>query len=807
MTFLAGKAPVIGKTISHYHIVERLGSGGMGVVYKAHDTALDRFVALKFLSERSAQDRESLERFKREARSASALDHPNICAVYDTGEHDGQPFIVMQLLEGQTLREYITGPIQTPRIIDLGIQIVDALDTAHAKGIVHRDIKPANIFITHRGQAKILDFGLAKPSPRQVTADNQVVSELPTVDPGPANLTAPQVTVGTAAYMSPEQARGESVDARSDLFSFGAVLYEMATGRQAFGGSTPALVFHAVLEKTPIPALRANPDLPPQLSDMIAKALEKDPMLRYQSAADLRSDLERLKRDMASSRVVVPPRPAPLASPVRKALIAVAVTAAIVLLAGAGWYLSRNRSPQSTSIGSLAVLPFVNTGGDPDTEYLGDGMTDSLINNLSQLHSLRVVPRSTVFRYKNQTVDPQAIGRELNVEAVLAGRVTLRGDTLVVGVELVDIAQQAQLWGEEYRRKNSDILVVQTDITKEISEKLRLELSGDEERRLARNYTQNTEAYHLYLRGLYHRQKTTEEGFHQSIRYFQQAVDVDPTYPLAYVGLSDSYGSLGYLEMAEPGEIWPKAKAAARAALRIDDTLADAHAALGNAILRYDWDWAKAKEELEKAIQLDPNHAVARHWYAHYWGTQDNFERLMTESRRAVDLEPLDLMLNAHLLFYENAAGLSDQLAEHVRRVRELDASFWAASTTLGFSYLPKNQFDQAIQELRSGADASNRMPLALAFLGVGYAIAGRARDAEQVIVELEARSKQGRYVPSFYVAWIYANLGRLDDAFRWLERGFQEHDSGLIDLKSYFAPWKSDPRFEHLRRRIGLPP
>ena len=793
---------MIGKTVSHYRVVERLGSGGMGVVYKAHDTNLGRFVALKFLPEGLAQDRQALERFQREARSASALDHPNICTVYDIGEHDGQPFIVMQLLEGRTLKQSIKGPIQPDQIVDLGIQIIGALDAAHAKGIVHRDIKPANIFITTRGQAKILDFGLAKPSP-PVKVDDPPVSELPTIDPGPGDLTGSNVTVGTAAYMSPEQARGEKLDPRTDLFSFGAVLYEMATGRQAFGGGTTALTFHAVLEKTPVSALRANPDLPLQLDSIISKALEKDRNLRYQSAADLRSDLERLKRDVASSRTAVPAGHVS-AKPGRKTL-AVATASVAVLLLLAGSYLFRGIR-QATAIDSVAVLPFMNAGGDPDAEYLSDGITDSLINRLSQLRNLRVVPRSTVFRYKNQTVDPQTVGRELKVKAVLVGRVAPRGDTLVIGVELVDISQQAQLWGEQYNRKKSDILAIQTDITREISEKLRLKLTGDEEKRLTRNYPQNTEAYHLYLKGLYHRQKTTEEGFNQSIKYFQQAVELDPTYALAYAGLSDSYGSLGYLEMATPGEIWPKAKAAAMAALKIDDTLAEAHAALGHVLLRYDWDWAKAREELEKALQLNPNHAVAHHWYAHYWGTQDNLERLLAESRRAVELEPLDLMLNAHLLFYEGAARLSDQLVEHVRKVREIEPNFWAASTTLGFSYLDKQQ-DRAIQDLRSGADASNRIPLALAFLGTGYAIVGRKQDAEQVILELEQRSKQKRYVPSFYVAFIYANLGKLDDAFRWLERGYQEHDSGLIELKGYFGPWKSDPRFGDLRQRIGLPP
>lgn len=791
---------MVGKTILHYRITERLGSGGMGIVYKAEDTKLGRHVALKFLPDHMAKDRVALDRFQREARAASALDHPNICTIHDLGEHEGQPFIVMQLLEGQTLQQIIGKPLPLDRILDLGIQMADALNAAHSKGIIHRDIKPANVFVTARDQIKILDFGLAKLSAsRPHEGQTQDASEATTMA---GDVTDPGVTLGTVAYMSPEQARGERLDARTDLFSLGVVLYEMATGKQAFGGSSIPVMFSAILEKDPTPLHLLNPEVATQLGPIVNKAIEKDPSMRYQSAADLRSDLARLKRNLVSSRS----RPAQSAERPSGSRKRVAAAALLASLALAGTLVYRFSGGPAATIDSVAVLPFTNLSNDRDAEYLSDGITDSLINSLSQLRRLRVVPRSTVFRYKGQAIDPQVIGRELNVRAVLAGRVVQRGNTLDVGVELVDIAGQTQLWGQQYSRKMTDILAIQTDLAREISSRLHLELSSEEQRRVVRNYTENTEAHHLYLKGLYHRQKTTEEGFNESIKYFQQAVDLDPTYPLAYVGLADSYASLGYLNILPPSEVWPKAKAAAMKALNLDNTLAEAHAALGAPMLFYDWEWEKARQEFDRAIELNPKYAITHHWYAHYWAMRSTGEEAIKESRLAVDLEPLDMMLNAHLLFYLlSRPEYAEELAERARKLSELDPDFWAIHTTTGIQ-LAQSNMNEAILKLEKGAEASGRMPLALYSLANIYATAGKRQELERVEKELQTK----KYVSAGYLARIHTRLPESyrakEEILTLLEKGYQQRDAELLTLRRWSAPWQSDPQFLNVIQRMNFP-
>ncbi len=444
--------------------------------------------------------------------------------------------------------------------------------------------------------------------------------------------------------------------------------------------------------------------------------------------------------------------------------------------------------------------------GEGDAEYLSDGITDNLINNLSQLRRLRVVPRSTVFRYKGKVVDPQEVGRELNVRAVLTGRVVQRGDTLDIGVELVDVAGQSQLWGQQYSRRMTDILAIQTDLAREISNRLHLELSGEEQKRLVRNYTENTEAYHLYLKGLYHRQKTTEEGFNESIKYFQQAVERDPAYPLAYAGLADSYASLGYLNILPPREVWPKAKAAATKALKLDDTLAEAHAALGAPLLFYDWDWERARQEFDRAIELNPKYAITHHWYAHYWSMVGNPQEMLRESRLAVELEPLDMMLNAHFLFYLLGPETAEEFAEHTRKLRELEPEFWAIHTTTGIRHTQREMFDEAILELEKGVQLSDNMPLALYSLVGGYAAAGKRQEVERIDRELQKK----KYVSAGSLARLYS---RLPDGFRektrilnLLEKGYLERDSDLLTLKRWPEPWRSDPQFKELIQRLGLP-
>jgi len=791
---------MIGQTISHYRIVEQLGAGGMGVVFKAQDSRLERAVALKFLPENLAQQPQALERFRREARAASALNHPGICTIYDIGEQDGRAFIAMEFIDGETLRSHIHGKaLPVEELLELGIQIAEALEAAHSEGIIHRDIKPANIFVTKRGRAKVLDFGLAKLVPKGIALADD--------DPGGESTGSTSIAgiiSGTPSYMSPEQVRGDTLDARTDIFSLGLVLYEMATGRQAFAGGTGGAIIEAVLTRPPVSVCSVNPDIPLALEAIIEKALHKNREQRYQHAAEILADLQQLKRDIDSGRRDQAGDSASLLASTSGPISSTVASTSRASTQQTGSF----RAPRvAKTIDSLAVLPFENLSRDPENDYLSDGITGSLINNLATVPKLRVMAQSTVFRYKGRGIDPQVVGRELNVRAVLTGKMMQSGGSLRIGTELVDVATGSQLWGAQFDRKPGDIFVIQDEISSEISGKLRLQLTRAEKKRLIKRHTEDAEAYRLYLQGRHHWNRWTEEGFYRAIGYFQQAIQKDPSYALAYAGVADSYVLLGWNSYLPPKDAFPKGKAAAMASLEIATDLGEAHTDLAAVLWLHDWQWPEAQKEFQRALELNPCYPTANHYYAECLMTLGRNTEALTRMKKSLELDPLSLIINVAIGWAYYHARQYDEAVAQLLRTVELDPNYPMTCWILGLVYRKTARYDLAISAGEKAVNLSGGSPLMRAALAQTFATAGAPQEAIQILDDLQKLAKERYVVPHFF-AGIYAGLGDHDRALEYLEKSYAEHCHWLIYLHidPSMDDLRNDPRFQDLLRRVGLP-
>ncbi|HEX7333167.1 MAG TPA: protein kinase [Pyrinomonadaceae bacterium] len=801
---------MIGQLLLHYRVVEKIGEGGQGTVYKVIDTTLDRPAVIKVLPPDLTDSTSNLKRFEREAKLASSLDHPNICTIFGLHKAGDTQFIAMQYVEGRNVRQLVGGqPLDLRRALSITIQVTDALAAAHSSGIVHRDIKARNVMVTRSGTVKVLDFGLAKliESPHTAAIDPQ--------------LTEIGVPYGTSTYAAPEQAQGLKADHRADIFSTGVLLYEMLAGTWPFRGKTALDVRYAVVYHQPKPIVEARGEDSPvlrRIQEILDKAMAKLPDDRYQRIEDMRTDLQEVLRDIdddssVGSTLTDAPFAAAPAKPAKpghfwttpRKITAIAAAAAVLLVVLFLITFRADRPAESNAtINSLAVLPFTNN--DASAEYLSDGITESLIDSLSRVPNLRVKSSSTVFHYKGRTTDPKKIGRELGVHALLSGSVVQTGDELKVSVELIDVRDDSHIWGESYGRKVSEVVALPQQISRDVSERLRSRGDNMDHAQLTRNYSPDSEAYRLYLQGRYNWNKRTVEGLKSGIEYFGQAIQRDQDYGLAYAGLADCYLLLNVYNVTSAEDSYPKAEAASRKALSINESLAEAHTSLAFVTYRYHLKWAEAEGHFKKAITLNPNYATAHQWYASYLAASGRLNEAVVQAKTAHELEPFSLTIYSDYIRSLYYAGRLEDARNEALKLREMDANFARAHYELGLVLEEEGKLDEAIGEFRLSLKAVPDNVAALTALGHAQALAGKRADAEKVIARLQELSKQ-QYVSPFQTAVVYAGLDERRLALDWLEKSQQERFNWLpfIKVDPVFKKLRSEQRFVELSKNLGL--